>query len=86
MAYTQITNSVFLRFQERLLPFIATFSSGAVLGYMMTDNECYKKFQKFHHIAIPQAPNHTFYVYMHNENSYKDACAALAVVPTSRPI
>jgi hypothetical protein len=86
MAFSQITNSTFLRFQERLLPLIATFSSGAVLGYMTTDNECHKKFQKFHHIAVPQAPNHTFYVYMHNEKSYTDACTALASAVNNRPI
>jgi len=45
---------------------------------MVTDNEHFNKFQKFRHIAVPQASGHTFYIYMHTPQSYDEACAALA--------
>ncbi len=77
MAYSRITNPMFLRLQSRFLPMISAFCSGGVMGYMITDNENYKKFQKFQHIAVPQAPGHSFYVYMHNERSRDEASAAL---------
>jgi hypothetical protein len=78
MAYTTITNPAFLRFQARFLPTVSAFISGSVLSYMVTDNDHFNKFQKYKHIAVPQAPGHTFYVYMHTPQSYDDASAALA--------
>jgi len=78
MGYTIITNPTFLRFQERFLPMLSAFLSGSVLSYMVTDNEHFNKFQKFRHIAVPQASGHTFYIYMHTPQSYDEACAALA--------
>lgn len=77
MAYSRITNPAFLRLQDRILPMISAFSAGGVLGYMITDNDYYNKFQKYRHIAVPQAPANTFYVYMHTKQSYEEACAAL---------
>ena len=83
MTFTHITNPTFLRLQARILPLFAAFSSGAILSYMIIDNEHHKKFQKYRHIAIPGAPEQCFYVYMHTDKSYDDAVAALA--PTSLP-
>lgn len=77
MAYGRISNPMFLRIQERFLPLFAAFISGGTLGYIITDNEHYNKFQKYQHIAVPQAPGHSFYVYMHTKNSQKEASAAL---------
>ena len=85
MTFTHITNPTFLRFQERLLPIIASFTSGAVLSYIITDNNHFKKFQKYQHIAVPGAPNNSFYVYMHTDKSYDEAINALASSSLPKP-
>lgn len=77
MTYTLITNPTFLRLQAQFLPILSGFISGSVISYMVTDNNNFNKFQKFRHIAVPQAPAHTFYVYMHTPQSYDEANAAL---------
>jgi hypothetical protein len=84
MAYTIITNPTFLRFQAQFLPMLSAFISGSVISYMITDNDHFNKFQKYRHIAVPQAPGHTFYVYMHTPQSYDDASAALAAKPRAK--
>ncbi len=77
MAYSRITNTTFLRFQEKLLPMFSAFISGNVIGYMVTDNDHFNKFQKYKLIAVPQAPGHIFYVYMHTNKSFDEASEAL---------
>jgi hypothetical protein len=62
---------------------MAPFISGYVLGYMVSDNETHKKFQKYKPVVIPHARDYNFYVYTHSEESYKNCVDVLEKNNTS---
>lgn len=72
------------KFNHLILPIMAPFLSGYVLGYMVSDADSHNKFQKYRPVHIKTVPFHNFYVYVHNDDDYKNCVEQLdKVLPSA---
>lgn len=59
------------KFNRLILPIMAPFLSGYILGYMVADADAHQRFQKYRPVHLNAVPFHNFYVYTHNDEDYK---------------
>jgi hypothetical protein len=69
------------KFNRLILPIMAPFLSGYILGYMVADADAHQRFQKYRPVHLNALPHHNFYVYVNNNDEYARCVEQLGAQP-----